>query len=69
MICFRYFCQKLFFLLLGRAHNDPFVQIGGGGGESNKQFLIGFSNIFRRTTGLQHKLLKLIESPKIFHWN
>ena len=29
--------------------------------------LRGFT-IFFRTTGLQHKILKLIESPNIFHW-
>ena len=27
-----------------------------------------FYQFFFRTTGLQHKLLKLLESPNIFHW-
>ena len=32
-------------------------------------FLTGVSSFFLITTGLQHKLLKLIESPKIFPEN
>ena len=46
------------------AHNDPFIgQIG-----PTKNFLRGFTNFFFETTGLQDKLLTLIESPNIFHW-
>ena len=46
------------------AHNDPFfVQIG-----HKKTIFKKFYQLFFRTTGLQHKLLKLSESPNIFHW-
>ena len=34
---------------------------------TRQQFYRGFTNFFR-TTGLQHKLLILIEPPGIFHW-
>ena len=48
---------------MGVAHNDPFlVQIG-----SNKTILKRFYQLYFRTTGLQNKLLILIESPNIFH--
>ena len=46
------------------AHNDPFsVQIG-----FKKTIFKRFYKLFFRTAGLQHKLLKLIVSPNIFHW-
>ena len=49
--------------ILGVAHNDLFsVQIG-----SKKTILRRFYQLFFRTSGLQHKLLKLIVSPNIFH--
>ena len=65
MICFCYFC----FCHLGMAHNDPFFCANWA---PEKQFLRSifkrFYQLFFRTTGLQHKLLILIESPGIFHW-
>ena len=49
---------------MGVANNDPFcLQIG-----RNKTIFKKFYQLFVRTTGLQHKLLKLIESINIFHW-
>ena len=51
-------------MILDVAHNDPFfVQIG-----SQKTIFKRFYQLFFRTNGLQHKLLKLIESPNIFHF-
>ena len=45
-------------------HADPFVvQIG-----AQKLIFRGFTFFFFRATGLQQKLLTLIESPNIFHW-
>ena len=46
------------------AHNDPFLFKSG----SKKQSLEVLPIFFFRTTGLQHKLLTLLESPNIFHW-
>ena len=61
MICFCYFCQKNF---QGMAHNDPYsVQIG-----PKKTIFKRFYQHFFRTAGLHHKLLRLIESPNMFHW-
>ena len=52
------------YLNVGVVHNDPFfVQIG-----SKKTIPWRFYQFFFRTTGLQHKLLTLIEYPNIFHW-
>ena len=46
------------------AYNDHFfVQI-----RPKKVIFQSFYQYFLRTTGLQHKLLKLIESSNIFHW-
>ena len=46
------------------ANDCPFfVKIG-----PKKQFFQGFVNFFFRTSGLQHQLLILIESPNIFNW-
>ena len=54
---------KLFYIL-GMAHNYPFfVQI-----TPNKTIFKRFYQLFFKTTGLQHNLLILIESPNIFHW-
>ena len=48
---------------MGVAYNDPiFVQIG-----PQKMIFKRFYQLFFRTNGLQHTLLKLIESPNIFH--
>ena len=64
MICFCYFCQKIFCSILGEAHNDPFsVQIG-----PKKTIFKRFYQTFFRTAGLQYELLILIVSPNIFHW-
>ena len=63
MICFCYFCQKNCFPCWV-CPNDPFLVETG----PKKQFLRGFTNFFFRTTGMQHKLLILFESPIIFHW-
>ena len=50
--------------LLGVATNDPFfVQIG-----PKKTIFKRFYQPLFRTNGLQHKLLKLIESPNILQW-
>ena len=59
------FLQKKLFFILGMAHADPFVvQIG-----PQKAIFRGFTNFFFfRITGLQNKLLIIIESPNIFHW-
>ena len=63
MICFCCYAKKLFFIL-SMAYNDHFfVQI-----RPKKVIFQSFYQYFLRTTGLQHKLLKLIESSNIFHW-
>ena len=61
MICFCYFFQKTLFFILGVIYNDPFC--ANCGQKSNFQRVYPFF----RATGLQHKLLILLESPNIFH--
>ena len=53
MICFCHFCKKKFCLFWVWLILTHFLEV--------------LANIFR-TTGLQLKLLRLIESPNIFHW-
>ena len=57
------FCQKIFFSILGVAHNDFFsVETG-----STKTIFKRFYQLFFRTAGLQHNLLILIVPPNILH--
>ena len=65
MICFCFFCQQKLFFILGVGHNDLFFCKVG---PKSKLLEILPHFFFFRTTGLQHKLLILIESPNIFHW-
>ena len=52
------------FFILGVVHNDfLFVQIG-----PKKTIFKRFYQLFFKTSGLQHKLLILIESSNIFQW-
>ena len=63
MICFGNFCQKKkLFLILGVAHTDPFLAPVA---PKDNNFQTFYKIFFFRTTALQHKLLTLIETPKI----
>ena len=58
------FLPKKIFFILGMALNDPFFTQTG----SKKNFLKRFYQLLFGTTGLQHKLLILIQSPNKFYW-
>ena len=64
MICFSYFCQKSCFSFRAWPIMTPFLRKLG----PKIQFLRSFTNFFWNYTGLQHKLLMLIESPNICDW-
>ena len=64
MICFCHFCKKKNFVCVGCG---PYQPLFSEFGHKNDNFYRFHQNILR-TTGLQLKLLMLIESPNIFHW-
>ena len=63
MICFSYLFKKNYFSFGAWPIMTPFCA-----NWAQKTIFKRFYQLFFRTTGLQHKLLTLIESPNIFYW-
>ena len=59
------FLAKNLFFILGMTHNNAFFSANL---TKKEWFLEVLPIYFSKTTGFQHKLLKLIESLNLFHW-